>query len=164
MSPSTCTCWNFALNVKLSSLRTWGFFGARRRARHQPKKGVFVLPYPRFTALCIRTSVLGPIQMFSHMQILEMASDHPLPVVLSGQKKYSRCSRFYRYEITTKIKNLLRISTTAWQGKRWGGENSRLWPPDLNDLDSATQICWTRVLEYTTEVTHDKSGAISCTR
>src|SRR6266702_2092134 len=59
------------------------------------------------------TNVLGPMQMFSHMQILKMASDLPLPVVFSAQKKYNRCSRFYRYEIITKNKNLLRISTTA---------------------------------------------------
>ncbi len=33
------------------------------------------------------TNLLGPMQMFSHMQILKMASDLPLPIVLSAQKK-----------------------------------------------------------------------------
>ncbi len=81
---------------------------------------------------------VGLMQMFSHMQILKMASDLPLPVVLSAQKKYSRCSRFYRYEIITKNKNLLRILTTAWQGKWWSSEKSSLTLSDSNDLDSAT--------------------------
>ncbi|KAH9160164.1 hypothetical protein EDB89DRAFT_2040567 [Lactarius sanguifluus] len=31
-----------------------------------------------------------------------VVSDHPLPVVLSAQKKYSRYSRIWRYEIITK--------------------------------------------------------------
>ncbi|KAI9429576.1 hypothetical protein H4582DRAFT_212233 [Lactarius indigo] len=69
------------------------------------------------------TSGVRWMQMVTRMQMLKMASDHPLPVVLSAPQKYSRYSRIYRYEITIKNKNLWRISTTMRQGR--GGSREK---------------------------------------
>jgi len=69
----------------VKATRIW-YVSLERLTQYGPWQ-VPTLHSPHSPVLTLDTNVLGPMQMFSHMQILKMASDLPLPVVFSAQNK-----------------------------------------------------------------------------